>query len=355
MNAPLLTLEGLTKNFDETKVLKNISLSVNEGEFLTFLGPSGCGKTTTLRILAGLESPTSGRVLLNGEDITELPPEKRPINTVFQNYALFPHMNVKKNIAYGLKFIKCSKAEKKERVAKALELVQLSGFEKRMPDTLSGGQKQRIAIARAIALRPKVLLLDEPLGALDLKLRQEMQKELKQLQQKLGITFIYITHDQEEAMNMSDRIVVMRDGIIKQVDTPENIYEKPISLFVADFIGQSNLIKGTLQNSNIICNDNLQLPVCTSLKNGEKVVLCIRPQRIFYCKSPKENTHLKGIIQQKTYTGGMQQTLISLSNSISITAINQNDEMDSFAIGSEVYVGWNIKHAPVVIYEGDEL
>ena len=212
MAEPILRLEGLCKDYGEGLVLSGLSLDVYPGEFLTLLGPSGCGKTTTLRIIAGLERPTAGRVLIDGTDVTGLPPEKRPVNTVFQNYALFPHMTVFQNIAYGLKVLGISKSEQKERVMAALSLVRLAGFERRMPSQLSGGQRQRVAIARAVVLQPKVLLLDEPLGALDLKLRQEMQQELKSLQQKLGITFVYITHDQEEALNMSTRIVILNSG-----------------------------------------------------------------------------------------------------------------------------------------------
>ena len=212
MNQPILQLEGITKSFGDTQVLKGISLSVAQGEFITLLGSSGCGKTTTLRIIAGLESPDTGRVLLEGKDVTQTPPNRRDVNTVFQNYALFPHMTVAANVAYSLKLKKRPKAEIEQAMRDALELVQLTGYEKRMPNELSGGQRQRVAIARAVVNRPKVLLLDEPLGALDLQLRRQMQQELKALQKSLGITFIYITHDQEEALNMSDRIVVMREG-----------------------------------------------------------------------------------------------------------------------------------------------
>ena len=224
-------------------VLDNISLDIDRGEFITLLGSSGCGKTTTIRIIAGLETPDSGKVILNGNDITGLAPEKRDVNTVFQNYALFPHMNVEKNIGYGLRLKKMPNNEIKKEVNKALSLVQLEGFEKRNTTQLSGGQRQRVAIARAIVNKPSVLLLDEPLGALDLLLRRQMQAELKKLQKTLGITFIYITHDQEEALNMSSRIVVMRDGKIEQIGTPSEIYDKPVSAFVAEFVGGANLYK----------------------------------------------------------------------------------------------------------------
>ena len=233
----LLELKGISKSFGTTDVLRDIDLSIERGEFITFLGASGCGKTTTLRIIAGLEMPDKGQVILEGRDVTALEPHQRDVNTVFQNYALFPHMNVEANIGYGLRIRKVPKNEIKKNVKKMLDLVQLSGYEKRMPSELSGGQKQRVAIARSLINSPKLLLLDEPLGALDLKLRRAMQTELKRLQKKLGITFLYITHDQEEAINMSDRIVVMRDGQFEQIGTPDEIYNRPKTSYVADFVG----------------------------------------------------------------------------------------------------------------------
>lgn len=241
MNNPILELKGIKKSFDTTDVLKSIDLRVEEGEFITILGSSGCGKTTTLRIIAGLEEADEGSVFLNGQEVTNLEPNERNVNTVFQNYALFPHMTVEGNVGYGLKIKNVPKAEIKKRVAEALTLVQLEGYGKRKPSELSGGQKQRVAIARAIVNNPKILLLDEPLGALDLQLRRQMQVELKHLQQSLKITFIYITHDQEEAAAMSDRIVVMNEGRIEQIGTPEEIYEAPATEYVANFIENSKL------------------------------------------------------------------------------------------------------------------
>lgn len=356
MPEPILHLSGITKDFGDGPVLNNLHLDVYPGEFLTLLGPSGCGKTTTLRIIAGLEQPTSGKVFLEGKDVTAFPPEKRHVNTVFQNYALFPHMNVFQNIAYGLKIQKISKQEQKERVMAALSLVRLSGYEKRMPSQLSGGQKQRVAIARAVVLQPRILLLDEPLGALDLKLRQEMQKELKQLQQQLGITFIYITHDQEEALNMSSRIVIMRNGLIEQIGTPEEIYERPRTLFAADFIGQSNLLRGVVaakQDDQLRIDVNgLALPAICSAdyrpEVGDRIVLCLRPQRIHYASTPQHGMELRGVIHSKEYVGGMQHTQIVLNDSLMLNAVSQSTELDSYPVGSEVYVGWSPAHAPIV-------
>ena len=260
----IIELKGVTKYFGENLIIDNVSFYVNKGEFITFLGPSGCGKTTTLRMIAGFEHPTSGQILLNGKDISALPPNKRPVNTVFQRYALFPHFNVFENIAFGLKckrvmntyrndkgeeYTKKERLTKKEiaqKVKKALEIVDLEGFEKRSIATLSGGQQQRVAIARAIVNEPEILLLDEPLGALDLKMRKEMQIELKKMHDRLGITFIYVTHDQEEALTMSDTIVVMADGVVQQIGTPTKIYNEPSNTFVADFIGESNIFNGTV-------------------------------------------------------------------------------------------------------------
>lgn len=356
MSEPILRLEQLCKDFGDGPVLRGLSLDIYAGEFLTLLGPSGCGKTTTLRIIAGLERPTSGRVYLNGRDVTALPPEKRQVNTVFQNYALFPHMNVFQNIAYGLKVLGISKQEQRERVMAALALVRLSGYEKRMPSQLSGGQRQRVAIARAVVLRPKVLLLDEPLGALDLKLRQEMQKELKQLQRQLGITFVYITHDQEEALNMSTRIVILRNGSIEQTGTPEDVYERPRTLFAADFIGQSNLLPGIVTGKETgrltLQVADFSVPAAApdgfSPAVGDPVVLCLRPQRVRYGSTPQHGMCLEGRIHSKEYIGGMQHTQITLGDSITLNAVTQSAELDSYPIGSQVYVGWDARHAPIV-------
>lgn len=291
-----LELKEIKKSFTEGEaVLDNISLEISKGEFITLLGSSGCGKTTTLRIIAGLEQPDAGSVWLDGREVTGLEPNQRDVNTVFQNYALFPHMNVAENIGYGLKLKKVPKSEIRKKVSQMLELVQLEGYEKRKPSELSGGQKQRVAIARALVNNPKVLLLDEPLGALDLQLRRAMQIELKHLQKKLGITFIYITHDQEEAINMSDRIAVMKDGRIEQIGTPDEIYNHPKTSYVATFVGNANILHGvaeSIQGENAIVkigNDRVIVKLETSqqdtggkqyLSAGEKVTLAVRSENI---------------------------------------------------------------------------
>lgn len=248
----LIDLQHISKSFDSNLILDDMNLYIRENEFLTLLGPSGCGKTTTLRIIGGFETPDTGRVIFDGTDITSYPPNKRQLNTVFQKYALFPHMNIGENIAFGLQIKNKPKAYIQDKIKYALKLVNLEGYEKRMPDSLSGGQQQRIAIARAIVNEPKVLLLDEPLGALDLKLRQDMQYELIRLKNELGITFIYVTHDQEEALTMSDTIVVMNQGYIQQIGTPEKIYNEPENAFVADFIGDSNIIDAVMIRDELV-------------------------------------------------------------------------------------------------------
>lgn len=299
----IIELVNVSRMFeDETLAVDNVNLYVKKGEFITFLGPSGCGKTTTLRMIAGFDKPTSGKILLSGKDISDLPPNARPINTVFQRYALFPHLNVFENIAFGLKIKKINKKEIAVKVAKALKMVDLEGFEKRSISTLSGGQQQRVAIARAIVNEPKILLLDEPLGALDLKMRKDMQSELKEMHRKLGITFIYVTHDQEEALSMSDTIVVMKDGVIQQIGTPEDIYNEPKNAFVADFIGESNIFVGLvtdkrkvkfLNNTVFDCVDDFEV--------GSKVDVVVRPEDIFLMDEDKGQ--VKGKIISSVFKG----------------------------------------------------
>ena len=311
MTDTILSLENIEKSFDGEKVLKNISLDIGRGEFVTLLGSSGCGKTTTIRIVAGLLTPDSGKVVLNGKDITMLAPEKRDVNTVFQNYALFPHMNVEKNIGYGLKLKKMPANEIKAEVEKALSLVQLEGFEKRNPSQLSGGQKQRVAIARAIINKPSVLLLDEPLGALDLMLRRQMQTELKKLQKALGITFIYITHDQEEALNMSSRIVVMRNGNIEQIGTPSEVYDTPKTAFVAEFVGGANLY-----------NDGNRL-------------FAIRSEHVRLGVGDYD-----GVVVENSFTAGLSKVKVRLKDGQEITSSHMGMNIN-LKIGDEISIGWN--------------
>lgn len=297
-----IELRGITKAFDGQIVLDNMNLDIHENEFVTLLGPSGCGKTTTLRIMGGFENADVGEVLLYGDDIAGVPANKRPINTVFQKYALFSHMNIEENIAFGLKIKKKSKDYIKDKIKYALRLVNLEGYEKRMPDSLSGGQQQRIAIARAIVNEPKILLLDEPLGALDLKLRQDMQYELIRLKEELGITFVYVTHDQEEALTMSDTIVVMNQGYIQQIGSPEDIYNEPQNAFVADFIGESNIIPATMvrdKRVNILGREF----ECVDVGFGENkpVDVVIRPEDLILV--PPEKAMIRGIVTSLVFKG----------------------------------------------------
>ena len=281
MSKHLIDFIDISKSYDNTTVLDELNLYIRENEFLTLLGPSGCGKTTTLRILGGFETPDKGKVLFDGQDITNLPANERKLNTVFQKYSLFPHMTIAENIAFGLKISKKSKEYINDKIKYALKLVNLDGFERRSVDSLSGGQQQRIAIARAIVNEPKVLLLDEPLGALDLKLRQSMQYELIRLKEELGITFVYVTHDQEEALTMSDTIVVMNQGYIQQIGTPENIYNEPENAFVADFIGHSNIIDGIMIEDRLVEILGVKMPcVDEGFGNNQPVDVVIRPEDV---------------------------------------------------------------------------
>lgn len=354
MSDILLELKNIKKSFSPGEaVLDDISLTVARGEFVTLLGSSGCGKTTTLRIIAGLEQADSGSVWINGQNVTELEPDKRDVNTVFQNYALFPHMNVAENIGYGLKLRKVSKAEIKKKVAQMLELVQLEGYEKRKPSELSGGQKQRVAIARALVNNPKVLLLDEPLGALDLQLRRAMQTELKHLQKKLGITFIYITHDQEEAINMSDRIAVMDGGRILQIGTPDEIYNHPKTSYVATFVGNANILKGKVAEINgsyaqvEIGNDTVFVYTEETVKVGEQLTLAVRSENILLDEAEMENVveqneaegtgrHLHATVKEKNFAAGQLRVLLALSDGTELTA-------SRFGMNANIQPGQQIK------------
>lgn len=297
-----IELQNISKEFSGVRVLNDINLYIRQNEFLTLLGPSGCGKTTTLRIIGGFEEPTNGNVLFEGKDITNLPPYQRQINTVFQKYALFPHLDIYGNIAFGLKIKKLAKAEIDKKVKEMLRLVNLQGFENRAIDSLSGGQQQRIAIARALVNEPKVLLLDEPLGALDLKLRKDMQIELKNMQKRVGITFIYVTHDQEEALTMSDTIVVMDKGVIQQIGTPVDIYNEPNNAFVAEFIGESNIVDGIMHEDFLVEFSGRKFPcVDKGFQNGEDIEVVIRPEDIEIVSEAEGS--LKGIVTSVTFKG----------------------------------------------------
>ena len=340
---PILSIENITKSYGENTVLDHLSLQVGRGRFVTLLGPSGCGKTTTIRIIAGLETPEAGRVLLNGEDVTALPPDKRRVNTVFQNYALFPHLSVYGNVAYGLKVRRLPKAEIRKKVSDMLELVELSGFEERRPAELSGGQRQRVAIARALVLDPEILLLDEPLGALDLQLRRQMQRELKAIQLRLGITFIYITHDQEEAMSMSDDIILMQDGRIEQRGTPREIYEHPATEFAASFIGESNILHGELEvGGKVPCaaaeaTPGGRLPMAAAIS--------IRPHDISLLREAAPGA-LPGKIGHVQYTGSFVRVTVE-TGAGTLTAEPDGHTAD-FLQGETVYLSWRPEHAAVI-------
>lgn len=302
MSNQLILFKNVYKEFDGVEVLSNINLYIRKNEFLTLLGPSGCGKTTMLRLLGGFETPTSGDILFEGKSIVNTPPYKRKLNTVFQRYALFPHMDVFDNIAFGLKIKKMSKSNIEKKVKDMLKLVGLAGYEDRGIDKLSGGQMQRVAIARALVNEPELLLLDEPLGALDLKFRKDMQLELKRMQKQLGITFVYVTHDQEEALSMSDTIAVMDEGMIQQIDTPVGIYNEPINTFVADFIGESNILYGKMVRDYLVCFSGREFEcVDRGYNEGENIVVVIRPEDIKLV-APSENT-INGTVTSLTFMG----------------------------------------------------
>ena len=380
----IIELKNVVKYYDDALVIDNVSFYVNKGEFITFLGPSGCGKTTTLRMIAGFDIPTSGKILLNGKDITDLPPNKRPVNTVFQRYALFPHYNIYDNIAFGLKLKKVpvtymndkgemytkmqklTRREIDEKVKNALAVVDLEGFEKRSVSTLSGGQQQRVAIARAIVNEPEILLLDEPLGALDLKMRKEMQIELKEMHRRLGITFIYVTHDQEEALTMSDTIGVMKDGCIQQIGTPTDIYNEPANAFVADFIGDSNILNGTMVDKLTVRFCNRNFACVDDFDKNEKVDVVVRPEDIEMC--PPEQGMLvgrvigvvfKGVHYEITAMVGRSEVVIQSTQSRKAgEIIGMNIAPDSIHIMkkdllSNVYDGYITKRNTVCFGDGE--
>ena len=309
MAKSFIHLENITKEFDGEIILNNISLDIYKHKFITLLGPSGCGKTTTLRIIGGFEMPTNGKVFFDGVDMTDVPPYKRPVNTVFQRYALFPHMDVYENIAFGLRIKKMHESDIKKKASEMLALVNLSGYEKRSVTSLSGGQQQRVAIARALVNQPEVLLLDEPLGALDLKLRKEMQLELKAIQQQLGLTFIYVTHDQEEALTMSDHVVVMNEGIIQQQGSPVDIYNEPANAFVADFICERNILDGIMLEDRLVAFGGVKFDcVDEGFAKNELVDVVIRPEDLKICKP--EKSMFKGTVKSVIFKGMHYEMII---------------------------------------------
>lgn len=349
MKKVIVKLEDFTKKYGEKEIIKNINLEVYEGEFITLLGSSGCGKTTILRSISGMDRPTSGKVYLDGEDVTDVDPTKRQVNTIFQNYALFPLMTVEKNIEFGLKMKKVPKQERKKRVKEMIELVHLEGYEKRKPKELSGGEQQRVSIVRGLINNPKVLLLDEPLSALDLKLRKKMQIELKQLQKKLGITFIYVTHDQDEALSMSDRIAVIKDGKIEQIGTPVEVYEKPKSIYVADFLGEANIFKGIIKDDTCICEE-ASIKIMPKFKNDTKVDLIVRPENVKLSK--EKNSDLVGTIYEQIYDGAFTKILIKVNKKIIKAIISGNDKI--YKKNDEVYLSWDVEDAIILESENNE-
>lgn len=341
---PIISLRNVVKKYGDNLVVKNINLDIYEGEFYTLLGSSGCGKTTTLRMIAGFEDVTEGEIYLENVNMTGKPPYQRNVNTVFQSYSLFPHMNVYDNVAFGLVEKRMNKKEIRAKVEEALELVQLSGFEKRKPDQMSGGQKQRVAIARAIVNNPKVLLLDEPLGALDLKLRRQMQLDLKHLQRRLGITFVYVTHDQEEAMTMSDWIAVMNNGVFEQVGTAMEIYEHPRTKFVADFIGESNIFEASVSEVldgavKLVTETGDAVVSAEGFVPDEVAYLCVRPENIRTTTDPVEKIHLQGVIAEHIYVGSQIKSTIELPNGYAVKKVTFADAATQ-PIGSLVNIYW---------------
>jgi spermidine/putrescine transport system ATP-binding protein len=346
--------EAVTKRFGATTAVDTLDLTVRSGEFFSLLGPSGCGKTTTLRMVAGFDRPSEGRIFLDGEPVEGVPPFKRNVNTVFQSYALFEHLDVDGNVAFGLKRRKVPAPEIAERVAAALELVQLSGRERARPGELSGGQRQRVALARALVNRPSVLLLDEPLGALDLKLRRQMQVELKEIQREVGITFLYVTHDQEEALAMSDRIAVMDGGVVVQCGTPEEVYERPSKPFVAGFIGISNLMEGRVEDGGVrLANGVLcAAPVPQECDAGAAVQLSVRPEKIVLDADDGDMVRLPGTVAERVYVGTATQVIVDLGAGARVVALEQNTQRaradDRWEIGDRVTVSWLPEHSLVL-------
>jgi spermidine/putrescine transport system ATP-binding protein len=362
-NAPDISLRAVTKRFGPVTVIEDLDLDIARGHFYALLGPSGCGKTTTLRMIGGFELPTAGRVFLGSEDVTQRPPHKREVNTVFQSYALFPHLTVEKNVAFGLQRRKVAKSEISTRVGEALETVQMQQFAQRRPSQLSGGQQQRVALARALVNRPRALLLDEPLGALDLRLRRQLQVELKRIQREVGITFIHVTHDQEEAMSMADTIAVMNDGRIEQSGSAEDLYEAPQTMFVANFLGTSNLVEAKLGAASgdmvaVRTHDGADLHVPAARvgpHRGEDVAIGVRPEKITIGRAGGDRgaraNVLRGKVEVSSFLGIVVQYVVRSAGGEELTVICQNDGgtgQAEFAAGQDVELSWDPRHTFVV-------
>ena len=355
-----ISLEGVGKRFGDVVAVRETNLDIRDGEFFSMLGPSGCGKTTTLRMIAGFEVPDQGRVLLRGADVTNVPPNRRNVNTVFQHYALFPHMSVVDNVSFGLELKRVPRGERRDRVREMLKVVQLEGMEKRKPQQLSGGQQQRVALARALVNRPAALLLDEPLGALDVKLRKQMQLELKRIQAELGTTFVYVTHDQEEALTMSDRIAVMNGGDIEQVGDPKEIYEHPLTPFVADFVGSLNAfdlrvdeIADGLAVMRVSERERLVVPVQAGTRSGDQLRVAVRPERVRIeptnGRAPEGGSTLEGTVAELVYLGGLTQFHVDTSGAGRIVSHRMDDAAAALLEpGKRVTLTWPAEHAYVL-------
>jgi spermidine/putrescine transport system ATP-binding protein len=354
MNEWAVELVGVCKRFGDHEVVRDLDLRIRRGEFFSLLGPSGCGKTTTLRLIAGFEQPTEGTITLDGASVATVPPHKRNVNTVFQSYALFDHLDIQGNVAFGLRRRKVPKDEIRTRVAEALDLVELGHRAGAKPSELSGGQRQRVALARALVNRPAVLLLDEPLGALDLQLRKQMQVELKRIQREVQITFVFVTHDQEEALAMSDRIAVMRGGVVEQLGTPEEIYEHPARPFVAGFIGISNLLPGVVYNGGVrlVNGTAIPAPLPDGLSDGNEIQLSVRPEKIWIDELEDGMAVLEGVVAERVYLGTTTQLIVELAPGARIVALEQNTARaradDRWELGDRVRVGWRPEHGQVL-------
>ena len=360
MTQAAITVDAVTKRFGDVEAVKETSFEIAEGEFFTMLGPSGCGKTTTLRMIAGFEQPDVGRILLRGTDVTDVPANRRNVNMVFQHYALFPHMTVGDNVAFGLKLKKVPKDQQRQRVGEILEIVALKGLEKRKPTQLSGGQQQRVALARALVNHPAALLLDEPLGALDVKLRKALQLELKRIQNEIGTTFVYVTHDQEEALSMSDRIAVMNEGVVDQIGSPREIYERPDTAFVADFIGSLNALDFTIEEldgANAVQrlgeSARLVVPVGSAHAVGETLKIAVRPERVRIepagARAPEGGSRLEGTISEVVYLGSLTQFHVDTPAGRVVSHRMNEEQVARLETGRPVVLTWPVEHTSVLV------